>query len=151
MKFLPILLIGMSILLSACKSSPTVNYQQIYEQSLADGQVTMMTLHALDTGDIRKTRQVAITSLHVTLSWLPELAFQAKPTEEQKREEIVLAQDVLDYMLQHKDEFDPRLPSVRVGVRGLQKILIEPDDVRRCKELSDYLAVKQKMLEANKP
>jgi len=151
MKFLPILLIGMSILLSACKSSPTANYQQIYEQSLADGQVTMMTLHALDTGDIRKTRQVAITSLHATLSWLPELAFQAKPTEEQKREEIVLAQDVLDYMLQHKDEFDPRLPSVRVGMRGLQKILIEPDDVRRCKELSDYLAVKQKMLEANKP
>jgi len=46
-------------------------------------------------------------------------------------------------MLAHRDEWDSRLPSVQAGMRGLQKILTEPEDVRRLKELSDYLAAKQ--------
>ena len=33
--------IGIPILLTACKSSATVNHQQAYEQSLIDGQVVM--------------------------------------------------------------------------------------------------------------
>ena len=55
-------------------------------------------------------------------------------------------------MLAHREEFDPRLPSVRMGVRGLQKILTQPEDVRRLTELSDYLAgVEKKMGETFKP
>ena len=58
----------------------------------------------------------------------------------------------MDYMLAHREEFDPRLPSVRMGVRGLQKILTQPEDVRRLTELSDYLAgVEKKMGETFKP
>ncbi len=112
----------------------------------------MTTLRTLDTGDISKTRRVAMTSLHVTLSFLPTYAARAHPTAEQKQEEVALARGVLEYMLVHREECDPRLPSVRMGLRGLQKLLTQPDDVRRLTELSDYLAgVEKKMGETSKP
>lgn len=129
-----------SILVAGCSTAPKENYQQAYESSLADGTVTMTTLHALDSGDIRKTRQVAMTSLHVTLSFLPLYSAKAHPTPEQKREELTLARDVLNYMEAHREEFDPRLPSVKAGMRGLREILIAPDDARQVTELSDYFA-----------
>jgi hypothetical protein len=128
------------LLLAGCRTAPKENYQQAYEASLADGAVMMTTLRTLDTGDIRKTRQVAMTSLHVTLSFLPTCAAQAHPTAEQKQEELALARGVLNYMLAHREELDPQLPSVQMGVRGLQKILTQPGDVQRLAELSDYLA-----------
>jgi hypothetical protein len=153
MKFSPLSVVGvLMMLLSGCGGKPKENYQQAYEQSLADGTVTMTTLRALDIGDIRKTRQVAMTSVHMTLSSLSTLAAQAHPTPQQKLEELTLARDVLDCMLAHRDEFDPRLPSVRVGVRSLQKCLTEPEDARRLKELSDYLAgVEKQMSETPRP
>ena len=140
------------LLLSGCSTAPKENYQQAYEANLADGRVLMTTLRALDTGDIRKTRQIGMTGLHVTLSFLPTFAAQANPTPEQKQEELALARDVLDYMLAHREELDPRLPTVRMGVRGLQKILAEPEDVRRLTELSGYLvSVEKKISETRKP
>ena len=152
MRFLAILSAGALIFLSACSTQPKENYQQAYEQYLTDGSVTMTTLRALDTGDIQKTRRVAMTSLHVTLDALADFAAQAHPTPEQKQETVKLARAVLDYMLVHREDYDPRLPSVRVGVHSLQKILTEPDDVRRITELSDYLAgVEKKMSETQMP
>ena len=119
------------------------------EQPASSGSSVVGTL---DTGDIQKTRQVAITSLHITLSFLPTYAAQANPTPEQKREGVALARDVLDYMFAHREEFDPRLPSVRAGLRGLEKILTQSEDVHRLTELSDYLAgVEKKMAETQKP
>ena len=56
------------------------------------------------------------------------------------------------YMLRHRDDFDPRLPSVQAGLRGMKKILTEADDVRRLTELTDYLTgVEKKMSETQKP
>lgn len=150
MKFAVNLILG--VLLTSCSPAPRENYQQAFEASLADGGVMMTTLRTLDTGDIRKTRQVAMASLHVTLSSLPTYAAKAQPTVKQKQEELALARGVLDYMLAHREEFDPRLPSVRMGVRGMQKILTQPVDVRRLTELSDYLAgVEKKIGETSKP
>jgi hypothetical protein len=152
MRLLAILFTVVMLFLTACSTQPKENYQQAYEQYLADGSVTMMTLRALDTGDIQKTRRVAMTSLHVTLDALADFAAQAHPTTAQKQETVKLAREVLDYMLVHREDYDPRLPSVRVGVRSLQKILTEPDDVRRLTELSAYLAgVEKKMSETQKP
>jgi hypothetical protein len=142
----------LGLLLTGCCTAPKENYQQAYEASLADGGVMLTTLRTLDTGDIRKTRQVAMTSLHVTLSFLPTFAAQAHPTAEQKQGELALARGVLDYMISHREEFDPRLPSVRMGVRGLQRILTQPEDVQRLRELSDYLAgVEKKIGGTSKP
>jgi hypothetical protein len=138
--------------LSGCSTAPKDNYQQAHEAGLAEGRAMMTTLRALDTGDIRKTRKIVMTSLHVTLSFLSTYAAQAHPNPEQKQEEVALGRDVLDYMLLHREELDPRLPSVRMGVRGLQKILTQAGDVRRLMELSDYLAgVEKKMAETSKP
>jgi hypothetical protein len=150
MRFLAILFAIALVLLSGCCSQPKENYQQAYEQYLADGSVTLTTLHVL--GDPHKAQQVVVGSLHMTLDALAYLDQKTQPTPEQKQEEIKLAIAVLDYMLAHRDDFDPRLPSVQAGVRGLQNILTEPDDVRRLTELSDYLAgVEKKMSETQKP
>lgn len=137
MRFPAILFAGALVLLSGCSAQPKENYQQAYEQYLADGSVTLTTLHTL--GDPHKTQQVVVGSLHMTLDALAYLDQRAHPTPEQKLEEIKLAREVLDYMLAHRDDFDPRLPSVQAGVRGLQKILTEPDDIRRLTQLSDYM------------
>jgi hypothetical protein len=135
MRFPAILSAGAMVFLSGCCTQPKENYQQAYEQDLADGSVTMTTLWALDTGDIRKTRQVAMTGLHMTLDELSYLDAHSHPTPEQKQDEIKLAREVLDFMLAHHDDFDPRLPSVQAGMRALRKILTEPNDVRRLTEL----------------
>jgi hypothetical protein len=141
-----------TVLVSGCSTAPKENYQQVYEQSLADGSVTMVTLRSLDSGDIRKTKQIGMTSLYVTLEILADAAGHAHPTPEQKQEEIALAREVLGYTLLHRGDIDPRLPSVRIGVHALQKILTAPDDVQRLTELSDYLAgVEKKMSDTTKP
>ena len=150
MKFPAILSAGALLFLPACCSQPKESYQQAYEQNLTDGSVTMMTLRALDTGDVQKTRRMAMTSLHVTLGGLADFAAQAHPTPEQKQETVKLAKEVLDYMVAHREDYDPRLPSVRVGMRALQKILTEPDDVLRLTELTDYLnGVEKKLSETH--
>lgn len=146
------LILLLAALLAGCNTAQKENYQQAYEESLAEGRVMMNTLRALDTGDITKSKHIAVTSLHVTLSFLPIFAAKSHPTAEQKQEELALARDVLDYMLAHREEFDPRLLSVREGVRGLQKIFTQPEDVRRLKELSDYLTeAEKKMSETTNP
>ena len=112
----------------------------------------MMTLHALDSGDIAKTRQVGFTPVCVDLSSLPDFASKGHPSAEQKQQMVALAREALDYMLRHKEEFDPRLISVSGAVRGLRKILTEPQDVRRLQELSDYFAQREKqMSDAKRP
>ena len=140
------------VLLSGCSTAPKENVQQAYEASLTDGQVMMATLRTLESGDVRKAKQIVMTSLEVTLSSLGSLAGQAHPTPEQKQEEIAFARDVLEYMLAHREEINPRLPSVRAGVRGLQKMLTQAEDIPRVSELSEYLAaVEKKMSETTMP
>jgi hypothetical protein len=136
MKFPTVIFVSTMALLSGCCTQPRENYQQAYEQYLADGSVTLSTLHTL--GDPHKTQQVVVGSLHMTLDALAYLDQKTQPTPEQKQEEIKLARAVLDYMLAHRDDFDPRLPSVQAGLRAMRKILTEPKDVRRLTELSDY-------------
>lgn len=80
-----------------------------------------------------------MTSLSITLGYLARYSTRAHPTAEQKQEELTLARDVLDYMILHRDELDPRLGTVRMGMRGLQKILTQPGDTHRLMELSVYL------------
>jgi len=152
MKLSPILFVGVMVLLSSCSTATKENYQQAYEQYLCDGDVTMTTLRALDTGDIPRTKRVMMCSMHMTLDGLAFLGPQSHPTPEQKQEEIKLAREVLNYMLAHRDDFDPRLLSVKFGLRGMRKILTEPEDVRRLTKLTDYLAgVEKKLLETQKP
>jgi hypothetical protein len=152
MRFPAILFAGAMMFLSACSTPPKESYQQAYECWLTDGSVTMMTLHKLDSGDVKTAKKMMMTQLFVTLDGLPDFSAQAHPTNEQKQDEIKLARDILDYMLKHREDFDPRLPTVRVGVRAMRKILTEPDDLRRLTELSDYLAgVEKKMSETQKP
>jgi hypothetical protein len=149
MKIFTILLFVAALLLSGCSPAPKEGQPKAYDLWLDDGTITMFLLHKLDAGDIAVTKRAMMTQVLVTLDGLPDFAAQTHPTAEQKQEEIKLARDVLDYMLKHREDLDPR---VRLGVRAMQNMLTEPDDVRRLKELSDYLAGAEKSLsEAHKP
>jgi hypothetical protein len=139
-------LFSLAMLLIGCSTVPRENHQQAYGESLTHGQVMMFTLRTLDAGDVAKTRRVAMTSLYVALAFLPIHAAQINPTPEQKQEELALARDVVDYMLLHRNELDPRYATVRMGMKGLQKILTEPEDTRRLGELSDYLSAAERKL-----
>ena len=157
MKSLSILSVGLAmVFLSGCCTSCKENEQQMIEQQafeadLSEATLFMKTLTTLDSGDIAKTRNVAEIPLFVDLDVLPYFAARGHPAIEQKQEMVALARQVLDYMLRHRSEWDPRLPSVQAAVRGLQKILTEPEDVRRLQELSDYFVAAEKKLETKKP
>jgi hypothetical protein len=143
-KFLLILFAGSMVLLSGCSTTPRENDQQAFESSLAEAQVFMMTLQALDSGDIEKARHVGFVPVYVDILSLPDFASRGHPTVEQKQQMVEVARQALDYMLKHKEEFGPEYMSNMV--RGLRKILTEPEDVRRLQELSDYCAEREKKM-----
>ncbi len=146
MRFSLILFAILAAFLPGCGTTPSENDQQAFESSLSEAQLFMMTLHTLDSGDIAKTRQVAFTPVCVDLSSLPYFASRGHPTHEQRQQMVALAGESLDYMIRHKDEFDPRLLSVSGAIRGLRQILTEPEDVRRLDELSDYFTGREKKM-----
>jgi hypothetical protein len=151
MKILSVLLIGALVFLLGCSRTPKENDQQAFESDLSEATLFMVTLTNLDSGDIAKARRLAEIPVFMDLDSLPNFAAKGNPTPEQKQKMVALARQALDYMQRHESEWDPRLPTVRAAVRGLQKILTEPEDVRRLQELSDYFAAAERKLEKEKP
>jgi hypothetical protein len=142
------LLVGLAIGFCIRSWLPLENYQQAFDANLTEARMFMMTLQKLDSGDVTKTRSIAIFPVFVNLDSLRYYNIKgwASPTSGQRLEWKILAKETLNYMLQHKDEYDPRLPSVRYGIRGLSAILSESEDIRHLSELTNYLAsVEQKM------
>jgi hypothetical protein len=108
----------------------------------------MMILQSLDSGDVAKTRSVAIIPVFEDLDSLRYYSMKGwvSLTSEQSMEWTGVARETLHYMLRHKDEWDPRLPTVRDGIKGLCAILSGAEDVRYLSELTNHLAsVEQKM------
>jgi hypothetical protein len=148
MKSTFILFFGITVLLSSCTTSPKENEQQAFESDLSEVTLFMTTLTNLDSGNIVKARKVAEIPVFVDLVSLPYFAEKGHPTVEQKQEMVSLARQVLDYMSQHRDEWNPELPTIQAALRGIRKILTEPDDVHKLQELSDYF---DKKSQASKP
>jgi hypothetical protein len=127
---------------------PRENYQQAFEADLAEAKMFMMTLQKLDSGDVAKTRSMGTIPVFEDLDSLRYYSTKgwASPTPEQRQEWKTVSRETLEYMLRHKEEWDPRLLSVRDGIRGLGVILSDTEDVRHLSELTNYLAsVEQKM------
>jgi hypothetical protein len=124
--------------LAACSTTPRQNDRQAFESELSEAGLFLKTLQTLDSGDVAKTRQVAMIPVCVDMASLPSYAAKSDLTTEQKQELISVARGTLDYLLAHRQEFDGRLPSVQMCVRGLRKILTEPEDVGRLDDLTDY-------------
>ena len=131
-------------MLSGCSMTPRENDQQAFESDLSEVFCSLKTLQTLDSGDIAKTRQMAMVPVFVDLASLPEYAAKSHPTPEQRQQLVALAREALDYMLAHRQEFNPRL--LRMDLVGLQKILTQPEDVHRLTELSDYIADAEKKI-----
>jgi hypothetical protein len=138
MKFSHILFAGATMSLAACSTTPRQNNQQAFESELSEAGLFLKALHALDSGDDAKTRQIAMIPVCVDMASLPSYAAKSDLSAEQKQDLVAVARGTLDYLLAHRQEFDGHLPSVQMCVRGLRKILTEPEDVRRLTELSDY-------------
>ena len=124
--------------LAGCSTTPRQNDQQAFESDLSEAGLFLKTLQTLDSGDIAKTRQIAMIPICVDMASLPSYAAKSDLTAEQKQQLVSVARGTLDYLLAHRQEFDGGLPSIQMCVRGLRKILTEPEDVRRFDELTDY-------------
>jgi|ERR1017187_4285607 hypothetical protein len=145
MKFLLILFAGALILLSACSAQPRENYQQAIQSDLVQAQVSFRTLKPVDSGNTVKARHLLMLPVWMGLDGarFDSVEGLASLTPQERQDWTTLARQTLDYMLLHKDDWDPRLLDVQAGMRGLCYFLTGPEDVRRLKELSDYLATKQ--------
>jgi hypothetical protein len=138
MRFQRILFVAVVMCLAACSTTPRQNDQQAFESTLTEAGLFLKTLQTLDSGDIAKTRQVAMIPIYVDMASLPDYAAKSHLTAEQTQELTAVARGTLDYLLAHRKEFDGRLLTVQMCVRGLRKLLTEPEDVRKLTELSDY-------------
>jgi hypothetical protein len=154
MKSLLILFVALAAaLLTSCGTTPKENYQQAIDADLAEATVLMHTLRALDSGDVPKTRSMAMAPVLLNLDAVRYYSIKgmASLTAEQRQEWTMMARESLDYMLQHRNELDSRRLDVQAGLR-LRRFLTQPEDVRRVDELSDHLARNaQTRLEAQKP
>jgi|GEM_PF-2744625 len=113
---------------------------------------SLAALHSLDSTNVVQARKILLLPVFLDLDFWASADDYAKAnaTEEQKTELLSLAHKTLDYLLKHKEEIDPRFPDVKAGVRGLEKILTQPEDIRKLQGLADYfLQVEKKMPEVN--
>lgn len=91
-----IAIFGATVLTFAgCATRLERNDQQAYATELAEARVMMATLRALDTGDVDKTRRIALFRVNTGLLFLPEIAAKAHPTPAQSQEELTMARDIL--------------------------------------------------------
>jgi hypothetical protein len=138
-----------AILLSGCSKTganakralENEKFQRAIEDELLHSRAFMRTLHALDSGDPTKARKIAIIPVLMDLDFAQYYFTKglAPPTREQTEEWTKVASQTLDYMLKHRDEWDPRRVDVQGGMRGLRYFLKTPEDVRRLDELSGQL------------
>jgi len=59
---------------------------------------------------------------------------------DEKVAQIEQAKSDLNYLVQHKDELDPAQLAASGEIPRLQAILVDPDDLRKLQDLSNYLA-----------
>ncbi len=126
------------MLLAACNTPPRQSDLQTFDSEFSEAQLFLMTLQTLDSGDVAKTRKTAMFPVCEDIASLSSEAAKDGLTTGQKQKLVSLARGTLDYLLAHRQQIDGRLESVQRCVRGLKKILMSPDDVRRLAELSDY-------------
>ena len=116
-----------------------LNNRQAYYESLNLGCKLMDTLHALDTGDIKSARQVALARVNGNLIAFSLLASNARLTPEERKQQIAYARDISSYMVKHKEELNESFGADH-GIRELRHILTEPADIRELDGLSSYLS-----------
>jgi hypothetical protein len=138
MKISHIAFLGASVFLAACNTAPRQNDQQAFDGEFSEARLFLMALQSLDSGDVAKTRQIALFPVCEDIASMSSDGAKDGLTPGQKQKLVSLARGALDYLLAHRQQVDGRLASVQRCVRGLEKILTDPDDVRRLAELSDY-------------
>jgi hypothetical protein len=144
MKLLSLALIGSTVVLSSCSTTPKEDCAQIVEDEVLDERISLNILSALDSGDLDKTRKLAETPMLIDAATLPDYIANGHLRPGQKEAAVTYARKVLDYIERHKSELEARPQIVRPAVRGLQKTLTESEDVRRLQELSDYFTAADK-------
>ena len=131
---------GVMALVSSCTTAPKMDSSQILEDEVLEERICLNILSALDSGDLSKTRKLAETPMLVDATILPYYAANGQLRLDQKEAMVAMARNILDYMERNKSELKSRLNQTRSAVRGLQKTLTAPEDVRRLQVLSVYFA-----------
>jgi len=133
--------------LSACRTTPKFDYQDAYDKDLVNCSVMVEILKALDAGDREKVQGIALARVNTGLIFMPDLAAKAHPEPWQKEEQVETAKYVLNYMFEHRAEFDLRW---EFHANSFKAKLTNREDLRRLAELEDCLAkARKKMAESN--
>ena len=138
MRFLAILFLA-TMLLTSCATTQQQVMRDSHYKHTHTALMTMDMLRALDQGDLDYTRQVEIDRLCDELVFLVDTDRRYEPDLLEKEDEVLLADEVLGYMLAHHDLCDPFSTSIRAGMPALRQILTKPEDVQRLTELSKYV------------
>ena len=115
------------------------NYKQAFDSNFANVNVSMRALKSLESGDVKKAKQMLQTTMFLDLSFMPVFAKKFKLSPDQKIETEVLAKEVLNYCCQYKDELNPQLPTTKWGLQGLAQTLTNTNDLVKLKQLVESL------------
>jgi hypothetical protein len=115
------------------------NYKQAFDSNFADLNVSIRALKSLESGDVKKAKQMLQTTMFLNFSFMPIFAEKFKMSTEQKTEYAALAKEVLNYCCEYKDELNPKLPSVQWGLRGLSQTLTDTNDLAQLEQLMGSL------------
>jgi hypothetical protein len=135
------LLVAATCVISGCCTHRDVtarNNLQDYGAYIYDIRLTMANLQLLDAGDVQMTRLHSLARVSLALHGLsclnvPKEAWQI---EEEKQ----LAQDVLAYMVLHRQDINTNAPPLlRDGIQALGEILTDEVEERQLNELTTAL------------
>jgi hypothetical protein len=115
------------------------NYKQAFDSNFSDVYVSMRVLKSLESGDVKKAKQMLQTTMFLDLSFMPVFAKKFKLSPDQKIETEALAKEILNYCCENKNELNPQLPTTKWGLQSLAQTLTETNDLIKLKQLVEFL------------
>jgi hypothetical protein len=118
---------------------------QAFLTDLTEGSTSLMIVKQLDGGNVVTARNMLLTRIKLVVSFLPVYQKRTKIDAKTLADAKTFARDVLDYLIAHKDELDPRFLDLQWALAGLAQLFDDdPVQSQRLLGLVDELAKKKK-------
>jgi len=120
------------------------DYSQAFLTDLTEGSTSLMIVKQLDAGKAETARKMLLTKVKLVVGFLPVYQKSAKIDAKTLADAKGFAKDVLDYLIAHKDELDPRFIDLQGALVGLAQLLgDDPEQRNRLSGLMDELSKKK--------
>jgi hypothetical protein len=125
------------------------DYSQAFLTDLTEGSTSLMIVKQLDGGNVVIARRMLLTNIKLVVGFLPVYQKRAKIDAKTLTDAKVFAKDVIDYLIAHEDELDPRFPDLQGALVGLVQIFSDdPEQTQRLSRLMDELSKKKQKADA---